>query len=157
MKIKLLALLAVLLSSVSMSAFASGLDLLISRTDGTSVRYSLDQLPQLSFKDGKLQVSCYGDVVEYLRDDISSLVYINGDTPSGVDEVETALSVHFFDHSLTVTSPTAETAWVYAFNGSVVATHSVPSGETLHIDYAPFPSGGYILKIGTHSYKFLVR
>lgn len=157
MKIKLLALLAVLLSSFSVSAYASGLDLLISRTDGTSVRYSLDQLPQLSFKDGKLQVSCYGDVVEYLPDDINSLLYINGDTPSGMDEVETAVSVTFFDDALSVSSPVSRQVMVCAMNGSVVASHKVGAGETLRIAYTPFQTGFYILKVGTHSYKFIVR
>lgn len=134
--------------------------LLITHADGASVKYVLETLPVLSFSGESLTVTCQGQSEVYPRTELSSLRYVDDPhIPSGIGSASRphASAVTFTDLGLTVYTPSAAVLSVYSLQGQPVWSRTSAADSETRLEYADFTPGVYVLKCGSHAYKFVVR
>ena len=161
MKSRILQILSVFLllgGPVSAESFRPAL--LITHADGSSVKYSLEKLPVLSFQDEVLQVKFQGQTSQYPRTDLESLIYVDDPLiPSAIGSAgqQPALAVTFYDRSLSVYTPESVLLSVFTLDGKRVWDRQGTAGSRTRLEYADLLPGVYVLKCGSHTYKFVVR
>ena len=136
---------------------AENLDLLLSKTDGSQIRYSLKELPTLTFDEASLHVTYQGSVTDFRWTDITSYAYVES-AQTGIQSSESKQQrVTYHESGITLYTPTSQPYALYTLSGLQLLQKQTGDNSHTEIRYADFESGTYILRCGSHTYKFYVR
>lgn len=144
--------LAIVLSFLSTIAFCEQ-KLIVWLKSGQSVEYQLSLKPKTTFEGNELVLIIATMEVRYLLSQISKYTYAEDNTG-----IETALadkrlflqseSTLSFSHVKEETSVS-----IYSFDGRLLYSTSILSGQSKNIDLSAYPIGVYIIKVNDLSYK----
>lgn len=150
-----------------MFAYASDLyadekcdSLIVTTKDGVSCVYVLDNGMKLSFVDDKMYVN--SQEVSFQVDSIAKIHFVKSGDTTLIREVKnsvTTVDISYLSRNMIritgLDSP--QELRVYSIKGSQMPFDVDSNGNDLIIHLHQYPSGTYIIKVGKHSFKILVK
>jgi hypothetical protein len=154
MKKTILTLLLVIMAM----AEATAQTLVVTKTNGQTVEYDLDEKPVTTFEGTNLVITTSGAKITYALSEVRNYTY--KDVVSGVEVIKqsSAVSVKQQGDNLSLSNlPEGTTVKVYAVNGTLLSTHVADGHKPICISVAAQPVGMYIVKVGDQSIKILKK
>ena len=131
---------------------------MIGKTDGTTLRYCLNELPRLSFQASRLYVAYQGNTESFAWNEIASYAYVTSEQTSLQHaEHDKGIIATYHDDRLTIFSKEAEMLTIYTLGGNVLKQQHTEADAATEIRYADFATGTYLVKCGQHTFKFIAR
>ena len=133
------------------------LSLVITRTDGTTTVFALDEQPVTSFTRDDLVITTATDSYSYPLTSISRFTYEN--TPAGVDKVtRSGITVAQRGGFLVVSGlPAGQTVALYGVDGRQQAAAQASGTAPVSIALSHLPGGMYVVKTDSATFKILKK
>lgn len=133
--------------------------LVVWTSDGGSVSYDFGEEPRVTHADGILTVTTTADAVEYPAEYVSRFTISKEDVAVGVDEVDgTQGEMSKRGDTLSFRSfPAGSSVSVYSISGALMTSGQVDADGNLVIFVGGYPSGAYIVKTASITYKIIKK
>ncbi|SES68698.1 T9SS type A sorting domain-containing protein [Prevotella sp. kh1p2] len=133
--------------------------LVVSQTDGSESKFAIAKAPVVAFRDGNLQVSCDGDVLELSMAGVSNYHFVTEQVPTGIESVATEPSVGEVRPTIAFGEASfrglraGAAVTVYTIDGRAVKTVKADAEGNASVALGDLEQGVYILRAGGQSIK----
>lgn len=125
--------------------------------NGTSIEFSYDARPQISYNGNNLVLTTTDNVISYSLSQVRKVTF-DYDQTEGTEQVATPTSFRIQDGRIVVSGSESDALLhIYRMDGSQLGTYRLDGSGGTTIDISIYPPSTYLLKVENITYKFQKR